>query len=94
MRLKKNRKGDVPITLLVIGIFVVCTLALLTFIYSDVQTKSSFSGIGVMEQANLDIEKGNLNHYYLEKKAKRIVPSFSLDWIREVVIFSVEYNPN
>jgi hypothetical protein len=91
--LKKNKHGDVPITLLVLGIFVVCTLAILTFIRSDMQTKTSFSGIQIMERANLDIEQGNLGHYYLEKKVKKIVPSFSLDWIKEVVIFSVEYNP-
>jgi hypothetical protein len=91
--LKNNKRGDIPITLLVLGIFVVCTLAIITFVRSDIQTKTSFSGIGIMEKANLEIENGNLGHYYLEKKVKKIVPSFSLDWIKDKIIFSVEYNP-
>jgi hypothetical protein len=91
--LKNNKRGDVPITLLVLGIFVVCTLAILTFVRSDMQTKTSFSGIGIMEKANLEIEKENLEHYYLEKEVKKIVPSLSLNWVEKVVIFSVEYNP-
>lgn len=91
--LKNNKHGDVPITILVLGIFVVCALAILTFIHSDIQTKTSFSGIQIMEKANLEIEQGNLGHYYLEKKVKKVVPNFSLDWIKDKLIFSVEYNP-
>jgi len=94
IRNKINKRGDIPVTLLVIGVLVVCTLALLSFIKSDNQVKKSFKGIEVMEKANIEIEEGNLNHYYLEKKNKKIVPSFSLNWIKEKVVFSVEYNPS
>ena len=92
-KIRRDKRGDIPTTILVLGVFVVCMLAILTFVYSDIKTKSSFSGIKIIEKANLEIEKGNLDYYYLEKKDNKITPNFSLDWIKEVVIFSVEYNP-
>ena len=90
----KNRRGDVPVTILVLGVFVVCTLALVSFINSDRNSERSFIGIKIMEEANINIEKYNLQHYYYEEKARKIVPKLSLNWIEERVIFSVEYNPS
>jgi hypothetical protein len=58
MKIKLNKKGDIPITLFVLGVFVVCSLAILTFIKADLQTKNSFSGVSVMRKANIDIEWG------------------------------------
>jgi hypothetical protein len=92
-KIRENKKGDIPVTVLVLGIFVVCVLAILSFVHSDIQIKNNFSGIKVMEKANIEIERGNLNHYYGEKRVKVIVPGFSLDWIKEKIIFSVDYNP-
>ncbi len=81
-----NRRGDVPITILVIGVFVVCTLALLSFIYANVIMKKSFVGVDIMEKANSDIEKNSLSNYHDEE----IDEGFWF-WEKEKLIFSVEY---
>ncbi len=40
-----SKKGDLPVTILVIGIFAVCAFALLTFFISDFNISNSFVGI-------------------------------------------------
>ena len=47
-----GKKGDVSTTILVIGIFFVCVLALANFYYSNVSFKNSFSGIVLLEKVN------------------------------------------
>ena len=58
----KNKAGDISVTILVIGVFAVCTFALFTFIYSSAKSENSIRGFEVMEQANSQIEK-----YYFYK---------------------------
>ncbi len=55
-KLKKNRKGDIGITILVIGVFAVCSLALLTFYISDYKISNSFVGLDVMHKLNADVD--------------------------------------
>jgi len=81
------------VTLLVIGVFVVCALAMISFINAERNSEKTFVGVKIMEKMNLDIEKGNLNHHYLEEKRKVISPGLGSNWIHEKVVFSVEYNP-
>lgn len=52
-----NKKGDVPITLLVIGVFAICGLALLSFYVADVKVKRTFVGIDLVEKLNINVEK-------------------------------------
>ena len=87
----KNKRGDIPITILVIGVLVVCTLAILSFIKSDIEVKKSFSGVDVLEKANMNIERGNLESYYLDKKVRVFSPSLSSKWFKTKIIFSVRY---
>ena len=54
--IKKNRRGDLPLTILVIGVFGVCALAIFSFIYSSLQVNKAFIGVEVMENANIQIE--------------------------------------
>jgi len=89
----KNKKGDVPVTILVIGVFVVCSLALLTFLNSNIQTRKSFVGVDLMENINLQIEENNFlgknfEELFLEKKVKKGIWFFQ----REVLLFSVKYS--
>jgi hypothetical protein len=58
----KYKQGDITIMILVIGVFAVCSLALLSFYYSDIKVKNSFVGIELMENINVEIEK-----YYFYK---------------------------
>lgn len=52
-----NKKGSLPIVLLVIGVFVVCTFALLTFLIADFNSTTSFVGINVMKNLSQNIEE-------------------------------------
>ena len=90
---KINKKGDLPLTVLVIGVFAVCTLAIISFIYSSFLLHKSFVGTDIMEKANIQIESHNLNHLYLYKKVTKLTPEWGFDWLKEKIIFSVEYNP-
>jgi len=54
-----DKKGDLPITILTIGVFAVCGLALLSFFSSSIQIKNSFTSLGFMEQINFQIEQYN-----------------------------------
>lgn len=89
----KNKKADIPVTILVLGVFAVCTLALLVFINSDKNLEKSFMGVEIIEKVNLDVERGKLDHHYIEETERKIVPKLRGKWIEERIIFSVEYNP-
>jgi hypothetical protein len=91
--IKRNKRGDIPVTLLVIGVFVVCTLAMISFINSDRNSEKTFVGLEIMEKMNLDIETRNLDHHYLEERRNVIIPEWGTNWVHERLIFSVEYNP-
>ncbi len=58
---KKNKRGDIPITILVIGVVVVCILALMSFLSSTSKIRNSFVGIGALEEMNLQRER---NYFY------------------------------
>ena len=98
----KNKKGDIPITILVIGVFAVCTLALLSFYSSIGFTKHSFVGTELIEQLNSEIEQqsfsGSLDDlerkyingewfFYQEEKAKEHFYSIK----KEKLLFSIKY---
>ncbi len=53
----KNKKGDLPVTLFVIGIFAVCGFALLTFFISDFKTTNSFVGLSVLQKINSNADE-------------------------------------
>jgi len=44
-----NKKADIPITILVLGILAVCTLAIFSFVSSEKKISESFAGIGAIE---------------------------------------------
>lgn len=91
----KNRHGEIPIVILVIGIFAVCSLALITFYMSNTKFKQSFAGLDLMEKANIQIENQTFHeispdNIYLEKK---IDESKWYSWEKkEKILFSVKYN--
>jgi len=60
----KNKKANLPIVLLVIGVFGICSLALLTFLIADFKINNSFSSIGIMMEFNEDLEEYN---FYMAK---------------------------
>lgn len=76
----KNKRGDIPVTILVLGTFAICALALLSFYASSVSIGKSFVGIDLMEKMDSKINEYN---FYKSK-------GFSDERIEE--IFSVEEN--
>src|SRR3989344_1969294 len=48
----KQKKGDISITLLVLGVFAVCALALLSFYISGTNGKETAARIGIIEKIN------------------------------------------
>ena len=46
------KKGDVPVMILVLGVFVVCALALLSFYFVKFDVLKDFQGYLVVEEAN------------------------------------------
>lgn len=52
----KGKKGDIPITILTLGVLILCILALLSFIYSLFQFKKSFEGVGSIDEISSKIE--------------------------------------
>ena len=86
----KNNRGDIPITILVIGVFVVCTLAILSFFASSISMRSSYVGIDIIEDFNEKIEKGELDNPY-----KEINKPWGWDYLmrlfKDELLFSVRY---
>lgn len=88
----RNKRGDIPITVLVIGVIAVCCMALFSFSLSTTKIRDSFVGLGMMEKINSQIE--NKTFYsedpaglYLEKN----MTSGILFWSKQVLSFSVDY---
>jgi hypothetical protein len=54
---KMNRRGDIPVTILVIGVLAVCLLAFLSFYISDRATKNTLKSIDIVEKVSLEKEK-------------------------------------
>jgi len=47
-----NKKGDVSTTILVIGVFAICGLALLSFYLSGIDSKETFSRLDIIKNVN------------------------------------------
>ena len=56
-----NRRGDIPIAILSIGVVLVCSIALFSFFNSTIKMRNNFVGIGLVEQLNSQIEDNYVN---------------------------------
>ncbi|MBM3228290.1 hypothetical protein FJZ20_00155 [Candidatus Pacearchaeota archaeon] len=56
----KNKRGDISITILVMGILAICIVAILSFSISSKSPKSDFTPSGIIEEALIIKEKINL----------------------------------
>ncbi|MCK9568295.1 lytic transglycosylase domain-containing protein [Candidatus Pacearchaeota archaeon] len=57
----KNKRGDIPVIILAIAVFVICSVALASFYSSDIDVRNSFVGIGQVQKLNAQIEE---NYFY------------------------------
>ena len=69
----KNKKADIPVTILVIGVFAICLMALFSFLYVSAVKKNNFPGINLMESLNVDIEKFN----FYNKETREMIDLFA-----------------
>lgn len=53
----KNKRGDIPVTLLVIGVVGICALAIISFYLSDKNVRSGFEALELIEEIGLEAEK-------------------------------------
>lgn len=54
--MKLNKRGDVSITILVIGVFVVCTLAILSFIFYTQINQGNFVNTEIFENLSSSVD--------------------------------------
>lgn len=92
----KNKQGDIPITILVIGIFAVCMLAILSFIHASVGLRNSFIGIDVVENTNNQIEfkdfqNEDFNYFYQERNKTHASFDYIGRGFKDEILFSVDY---
>ena len=53
----KNKRGDIPVMLLVIGVVGICTLAIISFYISDKNVRGGFEALELIEEIGLESEK-------------------------------------
>lgn len=104
--MKMNKKADIPVTILVIGVFAICALTLLSFYSSLTKVKTSFVSIALIEKMNSQREEfsiyKNLDEidtitengkvfFYQEKTRFKFSPSLKdLKWVKRKTLMSVK----
>jgi hypothetical protein len=89
--LVNNRRGDIPITILVIGIFGVCVLAIISFIYSNISLRNDLVGVDVVESVNNQIEYLAFKGESLILPVQLINKRKFLPFTKDELLFSVKY---
>ncbi len=92
----KNKKGNLPIIILVLGILAICSLALLSFYNANLKVSNNFAGVKLIEKLNSQIETNlyqekPVNDLYEYKKIRTF--NFKEGFLKKKTIFSVTYNP-
>lgn len=75
-----NNKGDIPITILVIGIVAVCGLAIFSFYISGDRFKGSFGSVQVIEKANSFFDEMQF-YKNIGKEPSSEMTIFKKDWV-------------
>ena len=88
---KINSRADIPVTILVFGVFAVCTLAVFSFFHSTAKFKDSFSEVDLVKEAVYKIHENSLEEYFYEKPEKKFEFSLEKKWFVEKIVFSIEY---
>lgn len=87
-----NKKGDITVTIFVIGVVALCFFALISFYISNSGTSDNFKNLGAIQEVNNKIERGDnpdntkFNRYE-SKKEQSYIPL----WRDEKVLFEVTY---
>lgn len=82
-----NKKGDIPIVVLVIGVVVICILTIVSFSFVVFTLNNSFYGINLMEEMNLIIEEYafyknlGMSHIEISKMLEQKVNDYGSNYI-------------
>ncbi len=76
--LLKNKRGDIPITIFVIGVLAICILAIFSFYLSNRDVKNDFSSVSVIEKVLITKEKISLYNNSLEFTQNEIEEIFGI----------------
>jgi hypothetical protein len=92
----KNNRGDIPITILVIGVFAICAFAIISFVFSSISLRNSFVGIDIVENVNNKIEfkefnNEDVNYFYYEINKTKVSLDYVKRGFKDEILFSVEY---
>lgn len=82
----RNKRGDITVTLLVLGVLAVCAFALITFFISSANLSKDFKGVGFIEKANQDYEQRG---ECVELEEKAYIPFYRQLFENERIGFSV-----
>lgn len=85
-----SKKGGIPVTLLVIGVFAICCFALLTFLIADFKATTSFAGVNVMKNLTQNIEEYNSYKNIKNISEDKLSIMFNLKEINEQKCFYYE----
>ena len=91
-----NKKGNLPIIILILGVLAVCSLALLSFYSSNLKVSNNFVGVKLIEKLNSEIEENLYEGKSIEGlEGHKEVPTFNFKdgFLKKKIIFSVVYNP-
>ena len=90
-----NKRGDIPVTILVIGVIAVCTLALFSFYYSSVSVRDSFIGIDIIENLNSFAEELKFSQEMQKEGPTAIIDSLNKKYSNSKKNFNIgESNGN
>ena len=96
-------KANITITVLVISVLLICSIALITFIMAKTRIVNIFTGVYLMEELNSQIEHYSVNtdlnmvDTRVNSLGKRVFYQEKIDssgfwlWKKDKVSFSVEY---
>ena len=92
----KNKRGNLPIIILILGVLAVCSLALLSFYSSNLKVSNNFAGVKLVEELNSEIETNIYQGKSVQglNKIKDVKTfNFKDGFLKKKIIFSVTYNP-
>ena len=92
--LRKNRRGDISITILVLGVFIVSALALLSFYLAGINGKETLNRISILNKVNsLSEEAMFYGNPEIGKNPKELMDIFEKEMKDGSVVYSgVESN--
>lgn len=87
----RNKRGDISTTILVVGVFAVCSLALLSFYFSGIDSKETLSRIEIIKKVNSFADEIKFyKNPEINKKPEEIMEIFQMKAGNGNIIYSAK----